>query len=220
MSTQANKQVRSTYITPAFRVSYPELFVPTAGLDADNPNAKKKYSITMLFPKAAKVAELKAATHPAARYMADDNCRGFYAEICKIARANFGPEVDLSTLVIKKFRDGDKPKQSGKTEENEKGYVVVRTTSVDKPQVTRGDKSHVTDPGEVYAGCWARAVLTIAPYVTKVSRGVTVYLIGIQKLADDVAFSNRPRVEDIFDEVVADTDAPATVENEASDLPF
>lgn len=198
-----SKQIRSTYVTGAFRLSYPALFEPAEQLSDSNQKVYK-YSATMLYPNAQKAAELQTAGHPAARYILLDNCRGLYQEICKIARANFGPEIDVKTLKIPKFRDGNKPKVSGRVDENEHGYIVVRTTSKDRPDVTRGNKTRITDPGEVYAGCWVRAVLTVAPFVNKLSRGVTIYLIGIQKIADDSAFSSRPRAEDVFDEIISE----------------
>lgn len=202
---QPNKQVRVTYVTPAFRLSYPSLFEPVAVMGNE---ANKKYSITMLFPKKSHVEALKSATHPAITWMPVDNMAGMYAEICKVARANFGPEVDLKTLKLTKFRDGDKPKDSGAIDENEKGFIVVRASSSDKtkPDCLRQDKTRVTDPGELYPGCWARAVLTIAPFVHKVGgRGVTLYLAGVQKLAEDTTFSSRPRAEDEFDAVATET---------------
>lgn len=179
--------------------------------------SKKKYSVTMLFPKKSVVEALKKATHPAASHMAADNCAGFYAEITKVARANFGPEVDLKTLKLTKFRDGDKTKDSGKIDENEKGYIVVRSSTKDRPDCLRANKERITDPSELYPGCWVRAVVSIAPFM-KPQRGVTAYLNGIQKLADDTTFSSRPRAEDEFDDVAAETGVAAAKTEET--LPF
>lgn len=193
-----NKQIRTTYQTPAFRLSYPALFEARETLNGD-----KKFGLTMLFPKAEMVQQLKAAKHAASTWMPTDSMKAFYQEILRVARGNFGPDVDLKSLKLTRFRDGDQPKESGKIDENEKGYIVVRTTSKDKPKCLRQDKTEITDPGEVYAGCWVRAILTIAPFL-KPQHGVTIYLAGIQKLADDTAFSGRPRVEDEFDAVAAE----------------
>ena len=66
-----NKQVRVTYITPAFRLSYPALFEAQAVMGDET---KKKFSVTMLFPKKAKTAELVAAKHAAATWLPTDNC--------------------------------------------------------------------------------------------------------------------------------------------------
>jgi hypothetical protein len=212
-----DKQIRSTYTTAAFRLSYPALFEPVAVMGNE---AKKKYSATMLFPKKSLVATLTAQKHPAATWMPQDNCAGLYQEVVKIARANFGPDVDLKTLKLTKFRDGDKPKEtSGKVDENEKGYIVLRASSDTRPDVLRGDKTRIADAAEVYPGCWVRAVLTVAPFVHKVGgRGVTIYLAGIQKLADDTTFSSRPRAEDEFDAVATGEGAgPASAIGEEKD---
>lgn len=200
MTTQ--KQVRVTYQTPAFRLSYPALFEAVETLNGD-----MKFNATMLFPKADLAAKLKAGNHAASTWLPIDSMKAFYQEVVRVARANFGPEVDLSTLKLPKFRDGDKAKDNGKIDDNEKGYIVIRTTSKEKPKCLRQDKTVITDPAELYPGCWARAILTIAPF-SKPNHGVTVYLAGVQKLADDTTFSSRPRVEDEFDAVASEsTDA-------------
>lgn len=200
--TQQNKSIKEKYMTAPFRVSYPSVFEPVAAMGNEN---KKIFSLTMLFPKKSIVDGL---TIPEAikALIARDNCAAFYSKLTANARANFGPEVDLKSIRLTKFRDGDKPKeQSGKIEENEKGYIVVRTTTDAKfkPQVFRMNKTPMTDPTELYPGCWARAVLEIAPFY-KPNRGVTIYLVGVQKLADDVTFSSRPRCEDEFDSVASE----------------
>ena len=178
--TQNTKQIRVTYQTPAFRLSYPALFEAVETLNGD-----KKFMATMLFPKADVAAKLKAEKHPAATWMPADNMKALYQEVVRVARSNFGPD--------------------------EKGYIVIRTTSKEKPKCLRQDKTVIGPEGasELYPGCWVRAVLTIAPFL-KPNHGVTVYLAGIQKLADDTAFSSRPRVEDEFD-AVASSSAPAGV---------
>ena len=76
----------------------------------------------------------------------------------------------------------------------------------DKPKCLRQDKTVITDPNELYPGCWARAVLTIAPFL-KPQHGVTIYLAGVQKLADDLTFSSRPRAEDEFDAIAVEGQA-------------
>lgn len=203
MAQGKNQQVRQTFSTPAFRLSYPAL---TEAVDArmnksGAPAAKDmKFGCTMLFPKTATVAALKAAKHPASAWMSEDNCAGLYQAIQAVARGNFGPDRALNTLKIVKFHDGDQPKQNGKMDPNAAGYVWVKTTSLEKPTLMRQDKTVITDKAELYAGCWVRAILTVAPF-TMPEHGVTLYLAGIQKLADDDTFSSRPRCEDEFDAV-------------------
>lgn len=219
--TQNAKQVRVTYQTPAFRLSYPALFEAVMAPGG----TKAKFGITLLFPKKATAEALKASKHPASTWIQTDNCAGMWQEICKVARANFGPEVDLKSLKLTKFRDGDKPKESsGKIDDNEKGYIVVRSSSETRPDCLRQDKTRITaeNTGELYPGCWVRAVLTIAPFVHKIGgRGVTVYLNGIQKLADDTTFSARPRVEDEFDAVASEgPEVSAAPASGGDELPF
>jgi hypothetical protein len=161
----------------------------------------------MLFPKGPLAKELKAKKHPASTWIDENGVTGLWNEIQAVARGNFGPDVALDSLKLPKFRDGDKAKENGKMEESAAGCIVVKTSSKDRPQLFRADKTPITDAGELYAGCWVRAVLTVAPFL-KPQHGVTIYLAGIQKLADDAAFSGRPRCEDEFDAVAADAVAP------------
>lgn len=206
-----NKKVVETFHTPAFRLSYPVLFQPKPVMGNDS---KLQYSITMLFPKAETVQALKNANHPTSRWLDDQNLNGFKQAMIRVARGNFGPEVDLQSLKFPKLRDGNKPKPvSQKIDDNEKGYIVVRTTSNSKPQVIRQDKTYIPEEkaDEVYPGCWVRAVISISSFTHKVGgRGVALYFAGIQKLADDTAFSSRPRIEDEFDAVVEDPEADVT----------
>lgn len=205
--TQKNTQVRKTFQTPAFRLSYPALLeAQDARMIKQGPPTAKdmKFGCTMLFPKKETVIALKAQKHPASTWMSDDNCAALYQTIQQVARGNFGPDVNLSTLKIVKFHDGDAPRQkTGTIDENARGYVWVKATSREKPQLFRQDKTPITDAAELYPGCWVRAVLTVAPF-TMPEHGVTLYLAGIQKLADDQTFSSRPRCEDEFDAVAAE----------------
>lgn len=196
--TKQNKQIRATYSTNAFRVSYPALYEAKETL---TPGVKR-YSCVMMFPKEALANQFILNKHAAAPWITTDNLKSFYNEIIKVAKANFGPEA-IPSLKMPAFRDGDQPRQDGKIVENEKGYIILRASSVDKPKNLRQDKTVITNPNELYPGCWARAIIVIAPF-TKASRGVTLYLSGLQKLADDAPFSSRPRVEDEFDAVAMD----------------
>ncbi|MDD4352278.1 MAG: DUF2815 family protein [Candidatus Gracilibacteria bacterium] len=192
-----SKVIRHIYTTTAFRVSYPDLFVPKAQMGDTN---KMRYTLNMLFPKKAIVEALQNSGHRVSKYLATDELKGFKIAMAKNARANFGPEVNLAALKITKFRDGDLAKESGRIDENEKGYIVVRTSSKDKPRCYGPDMVEIIDPTEIYAGCWARAALTISPFF-KPQHGVTIYLNHVQKIADDAAFSSRPRAEDAFDAI-------------------
>jgi len=217
MANQTNKQIRVTYVTPAFRLSYPALFEAVAVLGDET---KKKFSATMLFPKKTVAESLKGAKHAASTWLPYDNLMGLWQEVQKVARGNFGPDVDFKTLKLPKFRDGDKPKQNGKIDDNEKGYIVLRASSETRPDCLRQDKTRITDPNELFPGCWVRAVLSIAPFTHKIGgRGVTMYLNGIQKLADDTTFSSRPRAEDEFDAVGSGEGAVAE-EPKGDALPF
>ncbi len=204
----AQKVVVENFVTPAFRLSYPALFEAQEVMG--NPN-QKKYSVTMLFPKKEMVERLIKEGHAAAKLLDQTNLGGLKMVVQKIARANFG-ERDFKSLRFPKLRDGDQPKDSGKIDENEKGYFIVKASSNEKnkqglanpkPQCLRANRTPITDPGELYPGCWVRAYISVAPFRHTTGDGIGLYLIGVQKVADDTAFSSRPRAEDVFDDVVS-----------------
>lgn len=203
--TKQDKSIKVIYQTPAFRISYPTLFEPKADL-----NGKMKFSLQMLFPKTVLAKQLKAAKGPASTLISEDNLKGLYQECVKVAKQTFGPEVDISQLKMPNFRDGDKPKLNGKVEENAKGMIVLNASTNERPKVLRTDKTQIEDKDEVYPGCWCRAVLCIASFNMPGAKGVTMYVNGVQKLADDQTFSGRARVEDVFDDTAAELGAGPT----------
>lgn len=198
-TNKKDKSVRIIYQTPAFRLSYPALFAPK-----DDLNGNPKYSAQMLFPKTALAKTLKTAKGPGYLWVSEDNLKGLYMECVKVAKQTFGPEVDLTALKMPNFRDGDKPKSNGSKDDNAVGMIVINASSKEKPRCLRQDKTDITDESELYPGCWCRAVLCISAFNKPMAKGVTLYLNGIQKLADDQTFSGRPRVEDVFDDTAAE----------------
>lgn len=191
-----DKSVRIIYQTPAFRLSYPALFEPK-----DDLNGNPKYSAQLLFPKTALAKTLKTSKAPGYLWVSEDNLKGLYQECIKVAKQTFGPEVDINSLRMPNFRDGDKPKPNGAKDDNAAGMIVINASSKEKPRCLRQDKTDISDPSELYPGCWCRAVLCISAFHKPMAKGVTLYLNGIQKLADDQTFSGRPRVEDVFDDL-------------------
>lgn len=187
------KRTYETVVTPAFRVSFPSLFQP---VEYPVGSGKKKYAVTMYFPKTTDMTAFKMA-------------------IEKVARGNFGADVDLKTLKLPKFRDGDKPTETGKIIKEAAGCWVLKASSEEKNgpiKVVRADNPKIEClPADIYSGCWARAVIAVGPFNHPVGgRGVTLYLNGVQKIKDDQPFSGRPRVEDVFDAVAETPVAPSS----------
>ncbi|MEG1575014.1 MAG: DUF2815 family protein [Bacteroidales bacterium] len=56
----------------------------------------------------------------------------------------------------------------------------------------------ITDPPELYSGCYARASINFYPFNTNGNRGVAAGLGNVQKWADGEPLNGRVRAEDEF----------------------
>lgn len=165
-------------MTPKFRVSFPQLFEPSAM----DETSKKKYAVTMLFPKDTDLSALEDAYEAA---LEDGVERLWKGKKPKNLRSP--------------FRDADE-EDDYMDKEGYKGHIFIRASSLDKPGVVDRDKVKITDPMEIYAGCYARATVVAYAYDVAGNRGVAFGLQNIQKLKDGEAFSGRMKAEDEFDE--------------------
>src|SRR5574343_196708 len=178
------KKVFKPFITPNFRVSWPAVFEAKP-----DPNGRLKYGVTMLFPKTTDLGGLKQA-------------------ILAAAKEAFGEGVDMAALKLPKFRDGDKPTDTGKMLDGASGCWVLKASSSERPDVVDQKRQPMVSKDDFYAGCWARAQITIGAYSHPVGgRGIGLYLNNVQKVKDDTQFSGRQRAVDVFDEVAATTNS-------------
>ncbi|MBW1812640.1 MAG: DUF2815 family protein [Deltaproteobacteria bacterium] len=81
-------------------------------------------------------------------------------------------------------------------------YINGKAGKYKAPLVDR-EKDEITDPEEFYAGCWARAVITLYTYDRKDigKAGVSVGIRSLQKLRDDEPLVSRVVVENEFDDL-------------------
>ena len=165
-------------MTPKFRVSFPQLFEPSAM----DENSKPKYGVTMLFPKDVSLAKLKKAHDKALEEGIEKLWKG------KKPKNLRSP-----------FRDGDE-EEDYCDKDGYADHIFVRASSLQKPGVIDADKDKISDPAEVYAGCYARATVVAYAYDVAGNRGVAFGLQNVQKLKDGEAFSGRMKAEDEFDE--------------------
>lgn len=173
--------------TPEFRVSFPNIFAPSAftGQEA-------KYGITMLFPKTTDLSAMKKLAKDAVeKKWPDPKIR---AKV--MANPNFRNP----------FRDGDteKPDVAGY-----EGMIFVRANSKQKVGLVDRNALPITDENGFYAGCFARATVTAYGYDRAGNIGVTFGLQGVQKLRDGEAFNGRKPIEEQFEALDGDDGAPA-----------
>ena len=148
------------------RLSYVSVFSPKLLPD----NVPEKFSVTLLIPKTDQktLAKIKAAQ--------DTAVAAFKAK---------NPGKKLPENMPTTLHDGDGIKDNGDEFGPEcKGHIVMTVTSKRKPVVVYSDKTPMTDPGEMYSGCYGKAVINFYVYDTAGKIGVTAGLNGIMKLED------------------------------------
>ena len=152
--------------TGKVRFSYCSLFTPKEALDG----GPAKYSVTLLIRKDDKmtVQKIQAAT--------------------EAARASFlqrNPGKKLPAQLKSTMHDGDGLRESGDEYGPEcKGHWVMTVSSQQQPVIVDANKVPITDPKELYSGCYGRAILNFYVYDYMGKKGVSAGLNGIMKLHD------------------------------------
>ena len=158
--------MRTQITTGKVRFSYVSAFEPKLMLDGQS----EKYSVTLLIPKADKqtLEKIKSASD---------------AAIKSFKEKNLGKKIPANLPTT--LHDGDLPKESGDDYGPEcKGCMVMTVSSKTKPVVVYADKTPMTEPTELYSGCYGRAVINFYVYNTAGKIGLTAGLNGLMKLED------------------------------------
>lgn len=173
---------KCTVLTPEFRVSYPHVFKAQSPKEAD----KKKFSITMLFPKDSDLSGIKEAMKQA-------------------KLAEYGAKENWPDGLQSPVSDGDThiDKVTGKVKEGYKGCWVIKATSGEdqKPVIADENGDDLIDQAQFYAGCYARASILASAWEYMGKEGVGFYINGIQKLRDGKPFGNRKTAKELFSPV-------------------
>ena len=176
-------------VTGKVRLSYEHIMKPYANTQND-PNAKPKYSVTVLLPKSdtATKAKLDAAIRAALE-------RGARAK-------KFREGVPLEKLPTPVY-DGDGFRADGYTPfgpECRGMWVFNASCSAGlKPGVIDIDCQPIIDPTQIYSGIWARVAVDFYPYAVPARQGVGCGLCNVQKLSDGEPLgASRPTAEDDF----------------------
>lgn len=149
--------------TGKVRLSYANLFTPKAQMGGD-----EKYSVTLLIPKSDKatVAKIKAAI---------DAAKAIYKE--KTGKA-------APTKTTLHDGDGTRPSDGEPFGAECKGCYVITVSSKNKPMLVYSDKQMLTDPNELYSGCYAKAIINFYCYDTAGNKGISAGLNAVMKLED------------------------------------
>lgn len=152
--------------TGKVRFSYVHAFEPRLMPDGQS----EKYSVTLLIPKKDKrtLDKIARAIDTAIQNFKDKH-----------------PGKKLPKNLPMTLHDGDEPKESGEDYGVEcKDCMVINVSSKTKPVIVYADKTPMTEPTELYSGCYGRAVINFFVYDTAGKVGVTAGLNGLMKLED------------------------------------
>ena len=172
--------IADNVITPEAMLSYPALFEPKPTLSGE-----LKYSCALVFQEGADLSALKNAALAA-------------LEERWVAKAK---EMLEKKQLKWPFRDG--------AERDAQGYgpgtTFINVSSNQQPGIVDssagadGRPRRITDPSEVYPGCFVWASLRPFTYDTNGSKGVSFGLQNLQKLRDGERIDGRLRPEDEFE---------------------
>jgi len=176
-------------VTGRARFSYEHLMKPYANTTRD-PNAKPKYSVTVLIPKSDTATKAKIDAAIAA------------AKKMGVEKKTFREGVPLDRLPSPLY-DGDGVRADGFTPfgpECKGCWVFTASSNADRPpKVVDANRNEILDPTEIYSGIWGRVGVDFFAYNTGTKQGVGCALINVQKLADGEPFgAARASVDDDF----------------------
>ena len=172
----ANHKNPTKVVTGVVRLSYANVWEP-ASINGSNP----KYSVSLIIPKTdtKTIDAINAAVDAA----------------IKDGAAKFGGKIPNKAALKLPLRDGDLERD----DEAYEGAYFVNANSNERPGVVDRRRVPITDPLEVYSGCYVRASITFYPFNTNGNRGVACGLQNIQKWCDGEPLNGRVRAEDEFD---------------------
>ena len=175
-------------VTGKCRFSYVNVFEPREDQNGGDP----KYSLTLLIPKSdtATLGKIKDAIAEAREVF------------CKKNGASALPVKPNHTL-----HDGDSVRDSGDPYGPEcKGCYVITVSSKQKPVIVDAFRNPITDPGELFSGCYGRAAINFYGYSKNGKKGISAGLQSIQKLHDGEPLGGSRGSADDFDDDYKDPD--------------
>lgn len=181
MATKKNTPVTKVIIP--CRISFANIFSPKAINGGD-----EKYSVSCLIPKSDKKTLMKI--HKAVEAAKEDG---------KVRKWNgkIPPNLKLP------LRDGDIDRPD---DENYADAFFVNATSKDAPQVVDRRVQPITDPMQVYSGCFCNVSVNFYPFNANGNRGVAAGLSNIQFVKDGERLSGRASADSEFEEMEDDED--------------
>lgn len=169
-------------ITGKARASFVHVFEPQS-INGSEP----KYSCSLIIPKSdtQTVRAIQAAIEQAKQE----------------GVAKFGGKIPSNLKLPLRDGDIDRPDDPSYADS-----YFVNANSKEKPGVVDRKRLPITDPLELYSGCYVRASINFYPFNTNGNRGIAAGLGNIQKWADGEPLNGRARAEDEFGALDAEDD--------------
>ena len=169
-------------ITGKARASFVHVFEPQS-VNGSEP----KYSCSLIIPKSdtRTIQAIQAAIEQAKQE----------------GVSKFGGKVPANLKTPLRDGDIDRPDDAAYTDS-----YFVNANSKEKPGVVDRKRVPITDPLELYSGCYVRASINFYAFNTNGNRGVAAGLGNIQKWEDGEPLNGRVRAEDEFEALDAEDD--------------
>ena len=175
------------YVTPPFRISFPNLFVPREGMDGGEP----KYGCSAVWDPS--------------KFTAGDKKRwkAMLGALDAESKSRFKKSWDkLGDNFKKGLRDGEEKEE---LEGYGAGTMFANLTTKMKPGVIDIEKTPIGpehgNQDEIYPGCYCRATVTVYSYDNK-GKGVALGLMNVQKIADGERLDSRTDASEDFEDDV------------------
>lgn len=137
----------TNFRTPVARCSYAFVFQPRP-----TQSGELKYQICLIFPK-GKLSDWTGAVQA----------------IANAAAKKFGDNVAKWPINLKcPIRDGDEERDN----DEYKGNYFINAGNKNKPGIINRKGKEITDPEELYSGCYVRAALAFYPFNVEGNKGV------------------------------------------------
>lgn len=160
----------TTFITPTFRAAFPSLMSPSAF-----GNEEPRYSVTAIFsPQDAQSFQQQTVA--------------IYQQLCQ---ANF---TGVQGIPMPQLKDGNTniDKNTGQPKLGFPGNHYIKLANTDQPHVVDPTGAFEIPAKDLYAGCYARAIVEVWAQDNGYGQRVNFKLIHVQKVSDGEPFGRAP----------------------------
>lgn len=155
-------------------LSYPNLFTPN-GFAGQDP----KFSTILIFDESEDLSKLEEAIEAAL--------------VKKFGEVPSNYASPIKNGDDKKDKDGNpRPEYAGRM------YITVKNKADKPPYIVGADVQPILNESEIYGGCKARVSINVSAYDFMGTKGVSLWLQGVQKTSDGEPFGQASRPEDDF----------------------